>query len=344
MDLREKVELVFADELRQYQAKGLVGAQITLGSLNVGPSFPSGLLAEQSTPNFVASPNAERLLKLHAMLDQADRKKFTDHLFFQMNVGLFTGEISYLSFLVLHRLGRTTDAIQAARNRHSIVSRPGRGSRDFKTFFNVLAVLSGVVATEYGQLSGRWCEAVRAALGDNIGVNRVLRDRLNCVLLLHLDVELADANPEIFADRDRVLSIWEKHFGDRHMMSELVNDIDQYFRDGERSETALATCADRIRVLLGTVCKAIADQCVAHGRKPPPPNANEQAIFQHLQGIGLITKPEWAILNALHRVASDVGSHAIVASIEDTRLTKNMAYEMLLLLLTRMQTHSRSQL
>lgn len=326
MDLREKINLILRDEERQYQSRQSRGMPMAgiLGSFNVGSWVPSGLLASVSTPNFVASPNLDRLLKLHAMLNGGEQSQFAASLTAHI---VIAPSVAYLPFLTLHRLGRTVEAIGLCRP--MVKHRPQTG------WGNVLAALSAVVATEYGSCSVEWCEKVRAAIGPDMNSSPILAARLDAVLLQHLDAELMDANPEIYADRDRVLSIWEKNFGDKKM-SNLVHEIDQYFRDGERSETAFASCVGRIRVLLETVCRAVADRCAENGKRPISPSADEHALFQHLEGIGLITKPEWNILRSLYTQASIVGSHALDAQIEDARLVKNMAYEMSLLLLTRM--------
>jgi hypothetical protein len=225
MNISQKIKLVFAEERRLYG----IPSKVTIGSLNIGEFVPTGLLAATSELGYVKSINADRLLKLHSMLDQQGRQHFESYLFGHLRNGIIPeSQLSYLSFLVLHRLGQTIAAVQAARHYYTSAGKSGPPGRDRRPFGNVAVTLSALIATEYGQMSGAWCEELHAALGTEISFLPSLRDRLNQVLLMHLDAELGDANPEIFADRDRVISIWERKFGDPTIPA-VIAEIDQYF-------------------------------------------------------------------------------------------------------------------
>lgn len=323
MRLSDKIGVIIADETRQYREKNLNSLTApTLGSLNVGWANPAGLLLPQSRPGYVKSPNADRLLRLHAMQDEQGKAEFVKH----MRANTFGNDRSHLSFLVLHRLGLTHEAVVLA-----VKSKQPRGMSGFESAMSVLAAL---LAGEYSTMSAEWCQRVKVALGPELPRLTIVRDRLDQILLRHIDAELVDANPEIYADRDKVVSIWERNFGDKNVAN-LVDEIDQYFRDGERSETAFATCLGRLRVLIASVCRAAVDRAAEAGKAPLRVDADEKTVLQHLVSIEVASKPIFNILRSLRDLAATEGAHALEARIEDARLVKNMTYEVLLLLLTK---------
>lgn len=327
MNLSEKISVILADERRQYGEKNRGRMQAPyLGSLNVGWSYPVGLLQPKSIPGHVKSENTERLLLLHSMQDALGKSKLVAHL--RATLMILNGEdVAHVAFLTLHRLGLSIEALEdiaKARN-----SNPRSGG-----FGSVMTALAGLLAFEYSTMSADWCQKVQKTLGQQLAMHPTIRDRLNQILLRHVDAELVDANPEIYADRDKVISIWEKNFGDKNVAN-LVEEIDQYFRDGARSETAFATCLGRLRVLIASVSRAVVDRAAAEGRPPLGADADEKTVLQHLISIKLIGNPEFNILRSLRDLAATEGAHALDARIEEARLVKNMTYEILLLLLTR---------
>lgn len=297
-----------------------------IGSLNVGWYNPSGLLCEQSIPGFVTSENANRLLQLHAIQDPAGKAQLVANLNLQLNA-LNGGDRAHLAFLVLHRLGHSLEALTRIVELKNVSHRP-RG------LDSIMIVFAALLATEYSTMSVEWCQSAQRILQGQLRQNTIVRDRLNQILLRFVDAELVDANPEIYADRDKVISIWDRNFDDKNVVR-LIEEIDQYFRDGERSETAFATCVGRLRVLLVAACRAIVERAAQEGKKPLRPDADEKYLLQHLEAINLVNKPELNLLGSLRDLASIGGAHALDARIEDARLVKNMTYEVLLLLLSR---------
>lgn len=161
MNFIQKIYLVLAEEDRQYQAQRTQLGR--LGSFKIG--LLANLLADTSVPNAVTSENVERLLKIHAMLDVAGQKKSCSVLMGQLTKPVSLAEVGYLSFVVLHRLSRTIEAIEAAKARNAIVNAPSKRGRDWLTYYNIKLVLAALITREYGQFSGAFCEQIRDAVG-----------------------------------------------------------------------------------------------------------------------------------------------------------------------------------
>src|SRR3989338_5956745 len=100
-----------------------------------------------------------------------------------------------------------------------------------------------------GETVGGLKNARRALSGDsNHGYSNLLG-----MLSMIVSREYLEINP----DRDRVIEIWGKKFSNIEVPS-LISEIEDYFRDGDFTETKFATCIGRIRVLLVEVAKKIA--------------------------------------------------------------------------------------
>ena len=142
-------------------------------------------------------------------------------------------------------------------------------------------------------------------------------------------------NPEINADKDKLLTLWDQTIGAGPVASQ-IRDIDELFTQGDFSPTKYATCIDRVRVLIVEILKGIAHAISRERQDGKITDASsEHGVFDYLRGCKFLGDDEWNMVRALHGIASDQGAHQMVASREYARITKNMAYEVALLALTK---------
>jgi hypothetical protein len=156
-------QAILEEERRSYAARGRrVGK---LGSLNVGiQSEPNSgwtqeghvpeLLWEKGRGTRLSSKNLDRLLGVHAGLNRKGKRNLENYLFAQLSKESPFADVGYFVFLVLHRMGRTIDALQTARTNLA-------GDKVFG-YSNVLATLSALVSHEHSDIS----EAVLVSVPD----------------------------------------------------------------------------------------------------------------------------------------------------------------------------------
>jgi hypothetical protein len=144
----EQADFVLNEEKRSYAACGR--ARGGLGSLNVGlQSEPNlGATSVRSVPTLlwektkpIESPNLARLLTIHSVLGEADQAGLESYLLSLLRKGSPYADVSYLIFLALHRMGRSIDALRAARLYLA-------GDRDY-AYSNLLGTLSAIVSREH---------------------------------------------------------------------------------------------------------------------------------------------------------------------------------------------------
>lgn len=186
----EEVDLILNEERRSYAACGRDRGG--LGSLNVGlqsePNF--GWTSVGSLPTLlwtkadakpIESQNVTRLLKLHATLGDSKRD-VEQYLLSHLNKASPYAEIGYFNFLVLHRVGRTIDALRAARTHLS-------GDKVYG-YSNLLGTLSAIVSREHFSIDpGLYPQILDALAGDPEHSFR-LTEKINLARLQNLDVEL----------------------------------------------------------------------------------------------------------------------------------------------------------
>jgi hypothetical protein len=116
----------------------------------------------------------------------------------------------------------------------------------------------------------------------------------------------------------------------------LIKEIEDYFQEGDFSQTKFATCIGRLRVLLVEVATKIALGLARQsGDMSISERSEEGQFFQFLRSRKFISDAEWNILRSLYALASDGGAHSPISNREYARLVKNMSYELLLLFLSK---------
>ncbi|MGB7291047.1 MAG: hypothetical protein WBD99_02600 [Thermodesulfobacteriota bacterium] len=335
-ELHKRINIVLDEEVRSYAKRGR--ARGALGTINIGlQSEPNSgwtregavpeLLFDTSDPHVISSPNATILLRLYSTLDNDGQSNFKRYLVLHLRKDSSYVSIAYFVFFVLFRIGEAVDALKNARQALAGDSVHG--------YSNVLGVLSMIVSREYLEIDRKTYDDIKLILeGDNEYDFR-LREKINLALLKHLERDLSEVNPEINVDRDKVLEIWGSKFSSVEVPS-LIREIEDYFREGKFTDTKYATCIGRIRVLLVEVAKKISlDLTKNRSDRSFSESSDDHHFFQYLKDKKFISYDEWNLLRSLYGMSSSEGAHAPISKREYARLIKNMAYEMVLLFLSR---------
>jgi hypothetical protein len=189
----DDVDLILNEERRNYAAHGRIRGG--LGSLNVGlqsePNFgwttigtvPS-LLWDKTQAKPIESPNAARLIKQHGMLDDAGKNDLERYLLSHLHKGSPYANVGYFIFLVLHRMDRTADALQAARARLT-------GDKVFG-YSNLLGILSAIVSHEHFDIDSRIYQRILEILEGDTEHNFRLSEKINLARLQQLDSHFPD--------------------------------------------------------------------------------------------------------------------------------------------------------
>jgi hypothetical protein len=328
---QEKIQIILNEEKRAYTARGRSMGR--LGSFNHGiPSqgptseerYPE-LVVAQSDPNAIKSTNVDLLLKLYSSLDSTEKVALEVFLLVEMRSGGNYEQVSYFIFFALYRIGQLRQAIEAAANILGTSI----------SFDNVAAMLALIVKYEYSFLSEEEYRLVEAYWGNTNSYRNWLRDRINAAKFKILERQLNDVNPEINADKEKLVSLWEARFG-KGPITGLIKEIDEFFNEGEFSQTRYATCIGRVRVLLVEVFRGIGTEISSKSGDGKIAGASdEHAVLDYLRNCKFLTDHEWNLARSLYGIASDHGAHRLVALREQARIAKNVAYEVALLAVTK---------
>ena len=185
----EEVDVILNEEQRNYAACGRERGG--LGSLNVGlQSEPNAgwtettgdlptLLWDRADAKAIGSPNAATLMKLHQAMAPSDREKLEAYLLSHLNKQSRYADVAYFIFFVLHRVGRTTDGLQAARSNLA-------GDKVFG-YSNLLGTLSALVSREYCLMDPALFSSILAILDGDAEHNFRLTEKLNLARLRAID-------------------------------------------------------------------------------------------------------------------------------------------------------------
>lgn len=334
--LHNKINIVLDEEVRSYVANGRIRGG--LGSMNVTlQSVPNygwtnegqipQLLFDKSDPTVISSPNATTLLKFYSSLDSDGKNNLKIYLQSHLRKDSPYVTIGYLIFFVLYRIGETVGALKQARR--ALLGDTING------YSNVLGIFSMIISREYLEIDSKTYEDIKLVLKGDSEYRSWLEQKINLALLKHLERDLDDVNPEINTDRDKILEVWGKKFSNIEVPS-LISEIENYFREGDFTETKFATCIGRIRVLLVEVAKKIAlGLAEKQSDISISTTSNDHNFFQYLKDKKFISDHEWNIIRSLYGIASNEGAHKIISKREYARLIKNMTYEMVLLFLSK---------
>lgn len=190
-------------------------------------------------------------------------------------------------------------------------------------FSNMLAMLAKIVVYEHSYISRNLYKQIKETMQGETEHNFKLFEKINSAELELLKKDLADVNPEINKDKEKVISLWEEKFGSGEIPS-VISEVEEYFSGGDFTQTKFATCIDRVRVLLVEALRSIAlEISQKNGDKKIDRKTNEQAVFGYLKSTKFLSKNEWQLVKALYGLASDKGAHKVIALKEYARITKN---------------------
>ena len=335
-ELQKKIDVVLDEEKRAYAAKGRIRGG--LGSMNIGlQSMPNNgwtnegeipqLLFDKSDPSIISSPNATILIKLYSSLTDEGKRFFTSYLTTHLRKDSPYASIAYFIFFVLYRLGEAVQAFQFARKALSGDAVHG--------YSNLLGALSMIVSREYLHIDQKTYDGIDLSLRGDTEHNFQLTEKVNLGRLKHLERDLSDVSPEINADREKLLTLWEQKIG-TGVVANQIKEIDEFFSEGDFSPTKYATCIGRVRILLVEVLKSIG-KAISSEKKDGKisDGSNEHAVFDYLRTQKFLSDDEWNLVKALYGLTSDQGAHQMVAPREYARIAKNMTYEIALLALTK---------
>jgi hypothetical protein len=175
------------EERRQYTANGRLRGGLgsvtpglqsepNLGWTEVGKVPP--LLWEPASGTPVASPNADRAVAFHSTLSEDDRDALEQELLNQLDRSSQYTDVAYFVFLVLYRVGRGLDALNAAQQNL-------RGDT-VNSYSNVLGVLAALVSREHFSMDRQTLEAFAGVIGPADDEFR-LREKLNLAVLRHTE-------------------------------------------------------------------------------------------------------------------------------------------------------------
>jgi hypothetical protein len=180
--------MIFNEETRNYAARGRSGGG--LGSLNVGlqsePNFGwttvgdiPQLLWDKAKAKPVESPNAMRLLRLHNGLDDSGKAGLEEYLLSHLHKKSPYADISYFIFFALHRMGRTVDALEAARAHLA-------GDKVYG-YSNLLGMLSAIISHEHFYIDDHLLARILAVLAGNTEDDFGLAQKINLARILKTD-------------------------------------------------------------------------------------------------------------------------------------------------------------
>ena len=336
LEVHSHVQAALDEERRAYAARGRsVGA---LGSLNIGmQSLPNNgwtelgkvpeILFPNSDPGAISSPTATLLIKFYSTLTEEERGYFRIFLLGTLQKNSEYAVVAYFAFFVLYRVGFLVDALQAARSYLAGDTRFG--------YSNLLMTLSMIVSREYLEIPARTYEEIQGILVGDKELNFQLTEKINLAKLKHLEVRLNDINPELNTDRNRVLELWGKTFATPELPS-LIKEIEDYFREGDLTDTKFATCISRIRVLLVEVAKrSVMKAAGKEAGSKLSEDSEDHHFIDYLKHSKRVSLEEWKLWKALYDMASVEGAHSSLSKREYARLLKNMFYELALLFLSK---------
>jgi hypothetical protein len=193
----DEVDLILNEERRAYTACGRIRGG--LGSLNVGlQSEPNlgwttvgnvpHLLWDKAQAKPVDSPNLARLIKLRDTLEVADMDKLERYLLSHLHRSSTYADVAYFNFLALHRMGRTVEALIAARTRLAGDKVCG--------YSNLLGTLAAVVSREHFAIDPALYPRIQKVLEGDTEHDFRLAEKINLARLQHLDSELSGLNSD----------------------------------------------------------------------------------------------------------------------------------------------------
>jgi len=331
--LAKKIDIILKEEKRAYKAHGRHTGG--LGSFNItiqsrgwdSKGEVPNIVNDQSDPDSIKSRNANILFRLYTTLNPEDKKNLKEYLLKNLSRDSEYFDVAYLVIFVLSKIGATVETLKTAR-----VNLKGDSKHGFS---NMLAMLSQIISYDYACFDEDTYIQIESAMQGENEHNFNLLEKVNIAKLKILEQQLKDVNPEINYDRDKILNLWTQVFKSPEI-PDVINEIEDYFVKGEFTKSRFATCIDRVRVLLIDVLRNVASSISAEkGNNERISKFKDYDVIKYLSEEDFMDGILKGLILAFYGFVSGTGSHVSVAPREYARLTKNMAYELILLLLTK---------
>lgn len=326
-DLKTKIEIILNEEKRTQKLRSKLGSfniDLPGGWTKMGEVPPS--LSDIPSKDFIRSPNADLLIKLYLASRKEQQEEFEKILLDLLSPNDYW-QVAYLVFFVLYRIGLLIPAVEKTK-----LSLTGN-----IVIHQVYGMLSKIIYFEYPFISEKTYAQLKETLNyqNNVPYIQDIKERINAAEVRIIERELEGFNQEVNEDKEKVINIWQEKFKTKSVPL-VISEIEESFSSGEFNESKYATSIDRVRALIGAVSRELAiEQSQAKGDNKINKGTQERNVFEYLKDISILDLKEFNLLNAIYWIASDKGSHQVVALREHARLIKNMTYEFLLLLLNK---------
>lgn len=326
-DLKTKIEIILSEEKRTQKLRSKLGSfniDLPDGWIKMGEVLPS--LSDIPSKDFIRSPNANLLIRLYLASPKGQQEEFGKTLLDLLSPGDYW-QVAYLVFFVLYRIGLLILAVEKTK-----LSLTGN-----IVIHQVYGMLSKIIYFEYPFIEEETYAQLKEILNyeNNVPYIQDIKERINTAEVRIIERELEGFNQEVNEDKERVITIWQEKFKTKAVPL-VINEIEESFSSGEFNEGKYATSIDRVRALMGEVSRGLAiEQSRAKSDNKISKGTKEHDVFKYLKDISILDLKEFNLLKAIYGIASDKGSHQIIALKEHARLIKNIAYEFLLLLLNK---------
>lgn len=334
MDLEEKMKLFLDSELAAYKQNGRTRGG--LGTFNINlQSVPNNgwtnvgsvtqYLFPEPNKDFINSENAKYILTAYSLRPSEDKAKIEKYLLNCLDKDGPYRDISYLVIFIFIRIGKLEEAINTAVN--------SLKGDDSNAYSNALHLLKLVISREYSYFSYNVLTNIGKILENDQEAGFALLPTLREARKKIVSLELSNQeNPEVIDDMKGLITFFNANFPDGDI-SDQIKHVQDLFEQGIFNEITYATCVGRVRILLVSTVKYLAKE---KGIKSVP--KDDKLYAKWLFDNKHITNEDHEIIKSFYSLCSNEGSHISQTSRENARLIKNIAYEIILLLLNHTKT------
>lgn len=329
IDLSQKINLVLNEEKRAYFANGRMRGGLGSFNIRVGGGWTTvgqipKLISDVPSLKTINSPNSDLLLKLYGALNSSEKEEFATTLISYLSKDTIYFDVAYLVFFVLHRVGKTIEAIEQAR-----ISLKGDTKFGFS---NMLGMLSKIVQNEHSFISDDVLQSIETAMSGETEHTFNLVETINSARLVGLSKMLEDGNSEINEDKELLKKTF-KNYNFPVDLSETLDKIEEKINTA-RDKFEYKGCMDLIRSFTERFYKTIAI-AIDRDSGDKMDEKNSEKVAKYFVEKGLVSDDQGRILVSLRHFLSNFGSHRLKSRSEDARLSKNMAIEFCLYITRR---------
>lgn len=328
-NLKDKINLVLSEEKRAYVANGRRGGGLGSFNIKIGGGWTTvgqvpKLILDNPNLSNINSQNSDILFRLFSSLSIKDKETFFEILLSYISKDSDYFNVSYLIFFVLHRLGKTLEALKQAQANL-------KGDADFG-YSNMLGIFSKIIQNEHRFIAEKVLEETKAIIQNESEPSFQLVEIINSAELAKLSISLETSNSEINEDKEILKTTFEKYNFPKDL-SETLDKIDEKLTTA-KDNFDYKGCMDLIRSFTERFYKTVSMEIDSEsGSKMNEKDSEKVAKFFIEKK--LISEEQGKILTSLRHFLSNLASHRLKARAEDARLSRNMAIEFCLYLAKR---------